>query len=203
MKIFCVGRNYADHIKELENERPDQPVIFMKPETALVKNNDPVYYPEFTKDLHYEVELVLRVCKEGKYIQPQFADRYIDAFGLGIDFTARDIQSQLKAKGLPWEISKAFNQSAPVSAFFPKEEFGDPGQLEFSLQVNGEQKQKGNTSHMIFPVTDLLVFISMFFTVKPGDLIFTGTPAGVGKVEIGDRLEGYLSDRKMFDFFIR
>jgi acylpyruvate hydrolase len=202
MKIFCVGRNYVDHIKELANEKPDQPVIFMKPETALVKNNEPVYHPEFTKDLHFETEVVLKICKEGKYIQPNLAGNYYDAIGLGIDFTARDIQSNLKAKGLPWEISKAFNQSAPVSAFIPKSEFKDLNSLNFGLQVNGVQRQTGNTSLMLFSCTEILVFISTYFTVKPGDLIFTGTPAGVGKTEIGDRLQGFLEDRMMFDFSI-
>ena len=203
MKIFCVGRNYVDHIKELANEKPDQPVIFMKPETALVKNNEPVYHPEFTKDMHFETELVLKICKEGKYIQPKLAGNYFDSVGLGIDFTARDIQSRLKEKGLPWEIAKAFNQSAPVSEFIPKSEFGDLGQLGFHLDVNGVRRQTGDTSLMLFSITEILVFISTYFTVKPGDLVFTGTPAGVGKVEIRDRLEGYLQDRKMFDFSIR
>jgi len=202
MKIFCVGRNYVDHIRELANEKPDQPVIFMKPETALVKNNEPVYHPEFTNDLHFETEVVLKVCKEGKYIQPKLANRYFDSIGLGIDFTARDIQSTLKAKGLPWEISKAFNQSAPVSGFIPVSGFPDPANLNFHLDVNGIRRQTGNTSLMLFSFTEILVFISTYFTIKPGDLIFTGTPAGVGKVEIGDRLQGLLEDRSMFDFSI-
>jgi acylpyruvate hydrolase len=203
MKIFCVGRNYVDHIRELQNEKPEDPVIFMKPETALVKNNASVYYPEFTNDLQYEVEVVLRICKEGKYIQPDLADRYFDSVGLGIDFTARDLQSKLKAKGLPWEISKSFNQSAPVSEFLPKEEFGSLDDLNFHLNVNGAQKQIGNTRLMLFSISEILVFISRYFTIKPGDLVFTGTPAGVGQVAIGDRLEGFLENRKMFDFTIR
>ena len=203
MKIFCVGRNYAAHIQELKNEKPEAPVIFLKPETALVKNNEPVYHPEFTQDMHHEVEVVLRICKEGKYIQPELAQQYYDAVGLGIDFTARDIQSRLKSKGLPWEIAKAFNQSAPVSVFLPKEETGDAQNLEFRLDVNGENRQQGQTSHMIFSIPEILSYLSQYFTVKPGDLVFTGTPEGVAKVQVGDHLEGYLQGRKMLDFFIK
>ena len=203
MKIICVGRNYIAHIEELKNEKPDSPVIFLKPETALVKNNDPVYHPEFTQDLHHEVELVLRICKEGKYIQPQFSDNYFDAIGLGIDFTARDLQNKLKEKGLPWEISKAFNQSAPVSTFIPKENFKDLKNINFQLSVNQEERQKGNSSLMIFSFSEILCYASQFFTLKTGDLIFTGTPAGVQKVEIGDHLEGTLAGQKMIDFFIK
>jgi 2-keto-4-pentenoate hydratase/2-oxohepta-3-ene-1,7-dioic acid hydratase in catechol pathway len=203
MKIICIGRNYTAHIEELKNEKPDAPVIFLKPETALVKNNEPVYHPEFTQDLHHEVELVLRICKEGKYIQPGFAHTYFDAIGLGIDFTARDLQSKLKEKGLPWEISKAFNQSAPVSSFIPKEKFQDLSNINFQLYVNQKEKQNGNSSFMIFSFTEILCYASQFFTLKTGDLIFTGTPAGVSKVEIGDHLEGFLECEKMMDFFIK
>jgi len=203
MKIFCVGRNYVAHIQELKNEKPQEPVIFLKPETALVKNNAPVYYPEFTSDLHFETEIVLRICKEGKYIQPTLADQYYDAIGLGIDFTARDIQSRLKAKGLPWEISKAFNQSAPVSEFLPKSAFSDLSQLNFQLLVNQEIRQTGDSSLMLFSFEEILVYISQFFTLKTGDLIFTGTPEGVGPVKIGDQLTGMLEGNLMFDFEIR
>jgi 2-keto-4-pentenoate hydratase/2-oxohepta-3-ene-1,7-dioic acid hydratase in catechol pathway len=203
MKILCVGRNYVDHIRELQNEKPEEPVIFLKPDTALVRHNEPVYHPEFTSDMHHEVEIVLRIGKEGKYIQPEFADRYIDGVGLGIDFTARDVQARLKAKGLPWELAKAFNQSAPVSEFLPVSEAGELGNLDFSLQVNGQLRQQGNTSHMLFNMTELLVFVSRYFTLKAGDLLFTGTPAGVAKVEIGDKLTGFLGHRKMLDFEIR
>ena len=203
MKIICIGRNYTAHIEELKNEKPDAPVIFLKPETALVKNNEPVYHPEFTQDLHHEVELVLRICKEGKYIQPGFAHTYFDAIGLGIDFTARDLQSKLKEKGLPWEISKAFNQSAPVSNFIPKEKFQDLNNINFQLSVNQKEKQNGNSSFMIFSFAEILCYASQFFTLKTGDLIFTGTPAGVSKVEIGDHLEGFLEGEKMMDFFIK
>lgn len=203
MKILCVGRNYVDHIRELQNEKPEEPVIFLKPDTALVRHNEPVYHPDFTADMHHEVEIVLRIGKEGKYIQPEFADRYIDGVGLGIDFTARDVQARLKAKGLPWELAKAFNQSAPVSEFLPVAEVGELGNLDFSLQVNGQLRQQGNTSHMLFNMTELLVFVSRYFTLKAGDLLFTGTPAGVAKVEIGDKLTGFLGNRKMLDFEIR
>lgn len=203
MKIICVGRNYVAHIEELKNEKPAEPVVFLKPETALVRNNEPVYYPEFTTDMHHEVELVLRICKEGKYIQPQLAERYYDAIGLGIDFTARDLQEKLKAKGLPWEISKAFNQSAPISTFIPKEEFADLHSIDFSLEVNGLQRQAGNSSRMLFSFTEILVYVSQFFTLKTGDLIYTGTPEGVASVAIGDRLTGKIGDRPMFDFEIK
>lgn len=203
MKIICVGRNYAAHIEELKNERPTEPVVFLKPDTALVKNNDPVYHPEFTHDMHHEVEVVLRIGKEGKYIQPEFAERYIDGVGLGIDFTARDLQSKLKAKGLPWEISKAFNQSAPISTFYPKDEFGDLSKLTFHLNVNGERRQTGDCRLMLFSFSDIITYVSQFFTLKTGDLIFTGTPEGVSKVNIGDRLQGFLENKPMFDFEIR
>ena len=203
MKIICVGRNYAAHIQELKNEKPDSPVIFLKPETALVKNNDPVFHPEFTNDLHHEVEIILRISKEGKYIQPELANNYYDSIGLGIDFTARDLQSKLKEKGLPWEISKPFNQSAPVSGFLPKENFGNLENIEFKLDVNQKERQQGNTGLMLFNFTEILCYASQFFTLKVGDIIFTGTPAGVQKVEIGDHLEGYLAGNKVLDFFIK
>ena len=203
MKIICVGRNYVAHIEELKNEKPDEPVVFLKPETALLRNNDPIYYPEFTRDLHHEVEIVLRICKEGKYIQPQFADTYFDAIGLGIDFTARDIQQKLKAKSLPWEIAKAFNQSAPVSTFIPKQEIIHPDAIEFSLDINGVLKQSGISSLMLFSFQEIIVYVSQFFTLKTGDLIFTGTPEGVGPVHIGDRLVGKLENQTMFDFQVK
>lgn len=203
MKIICVGRNYVAHIEELKNEKPEEPVVFLKPETALVKNNEPVYHPEFTQDMHHELEVVLRIGKEGKYIQPEFAESYIDSVGLGIDFTARDLQSKLKAKGLPWEISKAFNQSAPVSPFIPRAEVGLLSDLEFHLDVNGETRQKGECKNMIFSFASIIAYVSQFFTLKTGDLIFTGTPEGVAKVAIGDRLEAWLGKQKMMDFMIK
>lgn len=203
MKIFCVGRNYSDHVAELKNERPEEPVIFLKPETALVKSNEPVFYPEFTQDLHHEVEVVFRIAKEGKYIQPESAPKFIDGIGLGIDLTARDLQAKLKAKGLPWEISKAFNQSAPVSEIFPAQNFPDWQNINFRLDVNGQTRQIGNTGQMLFPILEVLCYLSQYFTVKPGDLIFSGTPAGVAALAIGDRLEGYLESDKVLDFPIR
>ena len=203
MKIICVGRNYPAHITELKNEKPDAPVIFLKPETALVKHNEDVFYPPFTQDLHHEVEIILRICKEGKYVQPAFANNYFDAIGLGIDFTARDLQTKLKEKGLPWEISKSFNQSAPVSEFILKENFLSLENINFRLSVNKNERQNGNSSQMLYTFSEIICYASQFFTLKTGDIIFTGTPAGVQKVDIGDHLEGWLIDNKMLDFRIK
>lgn len=202
MRIFAIGRNYAEHIAELNNERPDEPVIFTKPDTALLRNNAPFYYPEFTKDIHHEVEIILRVCKEGKYIQEKFAHKYYDQIGLGIDFTARDLQQKAKEKGLPWAIAKGFNGSAPVSSLISKEEY-DLTSLNFSLKVNGELRQEGNTRMMLFGFDFIISYLSRFFTLRKGDLIFTGTPKGVGPVHTGDRLEGFLEDNKLIDFEVR
>lgn len=203
MKIIAVGRNYAAHIKELQNEKPEEPVIFCKPDTALLKDNAPFYLPDFSKDVHHEVELVLKICKEGKNIEPQFAHKYYEEIGLGIDFTARDLQNKLKAKGLPWEISKAFNGSAPVSNFVPLANFQDIKNISFDLLVNNELRQHGNTKMMLFDFDTIISYVSKFFTLKKGDLIFTGTPAGVSAVKIGDRLEGFLEGEKFFDFEIK
>jgi len=203
MKIICVGRNYSAHIEELKNEKPDTPIIFLKPETALVKHNEPVFHPEFTNELHHEIEIVLRICKEGKYIQADFAENYFDAIGIGIDFTARDLQNKLKEKGLPWEISKAFNQSAPVSEFLAKDKITDLQNIDFKLTVNQQERQIGNSKSMIFSFAEIITYASMFFTLKTGDLIFTGTPAGVKKVEIGDHLEGWMLGNKLLDFYIK
>lgn len=203
MKIIAIGRNYADHISELKNEKPEEPVIFLKPDTALLKNNEPFYYPSFSQDIHHEVELVLRISKEGKFIQEDFALGYIDQIGLGIDFTARDLQNKCKEKGLPWEIAKAFNGSAPVSHLVPLTQFKDLQDINFSLTVNKAEKQKGNTKMMIFDCKAILSHISKYFTLKTGDLIFTGTPAGVGPVKIGDRLEAFLENEKLLDFEVR
>ena len=202
MKILAVGRNYAEHIAELNNEKPDQPVIFSKPETAILKNNEPFYYPEFSQDIHHEVEIVLKVSKMGKNIEEKFAHKYYDEIGLGIDFTARDIQSKLKAKGLPWDLAKGFNGSAPISEFVSKSQF-DLKNLDFSLDINGERKQTGNTSMMLYSFDYLVSFLSQYFTLKTGDLIFTGTPAGVSPVKIGDRLVGKIEENVMFDFEIK
>lgn len=203
MKIICVGRNYVDHALELNNEVPENPVIFLKPDTALLKDNAPFYMPSFSNEVHYECELVIKIEKEGKFIEPQFAHKYYNEIGLGIDFTARDLQNQLKAKGLPWELAKAFNGSAAISNFVPKSSFENIQNINFSLAVNNTEKQNGNTSLMIFKIDYLISFISRYFTLKKGDLLFTGTPKGVGKVEIGDRLQGFLEKEPMFDFYIK
>lgn len=197
MKIICIGRNYAAHIEELKNEKPGQPVVFLKPDTALIKGEAPFYYPDFSSNIHHEIELVLKISKEGKYIQPQFAHRYFEEIGLGIDFTARDLQDQCKAKGLPWEIAKAFNGSAPIGNFKPVSEFNDLKNIDFHLEINGEIKQKGNTSLMLFDFATIVSYVSQFFTLKKGDLIYTGTPAGVGPVQTGDQLIGFIGNEKM------
>lgn len=197
MKIIAVGRNYAAHIEELNNERPDEPVIFTKPDTAILKNNAPMYYPDFSRDVHYEVELVLRICQPGKYIDQRFAHKYYDQVGVGIDFTARDLQQKAKEKGLPWALAKGFNGSAPVSDMLPVGDFEDLTNLNFRLDVNGETRQQGNSSLMIFSMDFIVSYVSRFFTLKKGDLIFTGTPKGVGPVRQGDRLVAYIEDKKM------
>jgi acylpyruvate hydrolase len=203
MKIIAIGRNYAEHAKELNNPVPTVPVIFMKPDTALLKDNKPFYHPEFSDDVHHEIEVVLKVCKEGKHISEKFAANYYDEIGLGIDFTARDIQSRHKEKGLPWELAKAFDGSAPISIFYPKTKFEDLYQLNFKLDINGETRQTGSTSMLLFSFEQIIAFVSQYITLKKGDLIFTGTPAGVGKVNAGDRLEGYLEDDKLLDFCVK
>ncbi|VXD10865.1 fumarylacetoacetate hydrolase family protein [Marinoscillum sp. 108] len=202
MKIICIGRNYADHITELGNERPETPVIFMKPDTAILRNNDAFYYPDFSKDIHYECELLIRINKEGKSVEPRFAHKYYDQIGLGIDFTARDLQAKAKEKGLPWEMAKGFNGSAPTSPFISKEGF-DLTNTQFQLELNGQVVQDANTSLMLWPVDELIAYVSKYFTLKKGDILFTGTPKGVGPVKIGDRLVGKLAGRQMFDFEVR
>jgi len=204
MKIICIGRNYAKHAKELGSEVPTEPVFFMKPDSARLPKKAPFYYPNFTKDLHYEVELVVKISKLGKNITKKFASTYYNEIGLGIDFTARDIQQECKAKGLPWEKAKAFDYSAPMSqSFIPKSKFKDLNNITFSLLKNGKQVQLGNTKDMLFDIDDLIVYLSKFMTLKIGDYIFTGTPAGVGAVQIGDRLEGYIEKEKMIDLEIK
>lgn len=202
MKIICIGRNYAAHIEELNNERPTEPVIFMKPDTAVLRNNQAFYYPEFSKDIHFEVEVLVKINREGKFIQEKFAHKYYDEFGIGIDFTARDLQSKLKEKGLPWEKAKGFNGSAPISNFISKEGF-DLNNLNFSLTQNGEEKQNGNTSLMLYSIDQMLAYVSQYFTLKKGDIIFTGTPKGVGPIAIGDVLEAYIEDKKMLSVEIK
>lgn len=202
MKIICIGRNYAEHISELGNERPENPVIFMKPDTALLRENDPFFYPEFSQDIHYECELLVKIKKEGKSITPKFAHKYYDEIGLGVDFTARDIQAHAKEKGLPWERAKAFNGSAPISRFIPKDGF-DLTNTEFTLELNGQLVQNGNTSHMLWPIDELISYISKYFTLKTGDIIFTGTPKGVGPIQIGDQLKGKIAGEEMFNFEVK
>jgi len=203
MKILAIGRNYAAHIEELKNERPDEPVIFTKPETALLQNNAPFYYPDFSNNIHYEVEVLLRICKQGKYIDRNFAHNYYDAIGVGIDFTARDLQDKAKAKGLPWDLAKGFNGSAPISKFIDKTQFNDIKNLNFSLKLDGVQKQLGNTSLMLFDFEEIISYISRFILLKKGDIIFTGTPKGVGPIAIGNTLEAFIEDEKLLDVEIK
>jgi acylpyruvate hydrolase len=204
MRIFAIGRNYAEHIQELNNERPDEPVIFTKPDTALLRNNDPFYYPDFSKDIHHEAELVLRICKEGKNIEEKFAHKYVDALTIGIDFTARDLQQKAKEKGLPWDIAKGFNGSAPLAdKFIPIGDFKNLKDINFSLQVDGALKQQGNTGMMLFNFDYIISYLSKFFTLRTGDLIFTGTPKGVGPVKVGNVLSAYIENEKLLEFEIK
>ena len=203
MKIFGIGRNYAQHIKELGNEPPEEPVIFFKPDTALLRNNSPFYYPDFSRDIHHEVEIVLRISKEGKNIAEKFAHKYYDQLGIGIDFTARDLQTKAKQKGLPWAIAKGFNGSAPISEMLEVKDFGDLQQIEFGLQVNGEWRQQGNTQSMIYSFNYLVAYLSKFFTLKKGDLIYSGTPEGVGPVHVGDRLTASVENQILLDFEVK
>ena len=204
MKIICIGRNYVEHARELGNEIPEEPVIFMKADSALLRNNEPFFIPGFSKEIHHEVELVVRINRLGKYIQKKFAHRYYSEIGLGIDFTARDLQAKLKEKGLPWEKAKAFDGAAVISnIFIRKEKLSDLSSIKFRLDINGKTVQTGDSSLMIFPVDEIIVQVSKYFTLRIGDLIYTGTPAGVGPVQIGNRLEGYLEGRKLLDFMIK
>lgn len=204
MKIICVGRNYADHAKEMDNAIPTEPVIFLKPDTALLPKRNPFYYPDFTEDLHYEVELVLKINKVGKSIPVKHAHKYYDSIGIGIDFTARDVQKRLKEQGLPWEIAKGFDNSAPLSAkFISKKEFSDVNNITFSLKKNGELMQEGNTKELLFSFDTLISYISKYYTLKLGDLIFTGTPAGVGPVAINDRLECFIEGENLLTVNIK
>jgi len=203
MKIIAIGRNYIDHAKELNNPVPKEPVFFLMPDTALLRNNQPFFYPDFSTDIHYEVEIVVKFDRLGKNIAPKFANRYYSEIGIGIDFTARDLQQKCKEKGLPWEIAKAFDSAAPISNFVSLEKYGDINNINFRLELNGEVVQKSNTSEMIFPVDTLIAHVSKYMTIKIGDFMFTGTPAGVGPVKIGDRLTAYIEDEKMLDFVIK
>lgn len=203
MKIFCVGRNYAEHAKELGNIIPDEPVIFMKPKSALLQSHTPFYYPEFTNELHYECELVLRISKNGKYIQEKFASKYYDAVTVGIDFTARDIQNELKEKGLPWEKAKAWDNSAVIGKWIPLPNIKNKKDINFGLYKNKELVQQGNSSQMIYDFDYLVSYISNFFSVNIGDLVFTGTPAGVGEVVVGDELECFIDDQSLLNLEVK
>ncbi|WP_461135455.1 fumarylacetoacetate hydrolase family protein [Spirosoma lituiforme] len=203
MKIICVGRNYVDHIKELNNEQPEDPVIFMKPETAIPLRHEPFFYPDFSSDVHHEVEVLVKINRVGKNIDEKFAHKYYDEIGIGIDFTARDVQSKLKAKGLPWELAKGFNGSAPISNFVPKTNFPDLQNLNFRLDINGETRQTGNTSLMLFRIDYLISFVSRYFLLQQGDILFTGTPKGVGPVQVGDRLTAFIEDTPMLTFDVK
>ena len=203
MKIICIGRNYQEHAKELSNPVPSQPLVFLKPDTALLRNNQDFYHPEFSQDIHHECELVYRIAKEGKFVNRRFARSYIDGIGLGIDFTARDLQSVAKQKGHPWTLAKMFNHSAPVSKFLDPAEFSDWNDLRFELRVNGETRQSGWTGDMIFDLEYLIEYVTRFITLKKGDLLFTGTPSGVAAVKPGDRLQASLENQELLDFYVR
>lgn len=202
MKIICIGRNYAEHAKEMNSAVPTEPVFFMKPDTALLKEGD-FYLPDFSKDVHHEIELVLKICKTGKHIEEQFAHKYYDEIGLGIDFTARDVQAKCKERGLPWEKAKAFDNAAPLGKMVKKETFGDLNNISFELKINGEAKQNGNSKDLIFSFDNVISYISKFITLKQGDLIYTGTPEGVGQVKIGDKLEGFINGKSFLQLNIK
>lgn len=203
MKIICIGRNYAKHITELQNEKPENPVIFLKPDSAILPKNHSFFIPPFSNEIHYEVEVLVKISKVGKYINQKFAHKYYDEIGLGIDFTARDIQDQCKAKGLPWEKAKSFDGSAVIGEFYPKESLGDLNSLHFTLHKNSEMVQDGNTEAMLWKIDELIAYISQFFTLKKGDLIFTGTPSGVGKIAENDILKGTINGQEAFVVKVR
>lgn len=203
MKIICIGRNYVEHAKELNNPLPEKPVFFLKPDTSLLIRNRPFFYPEFSKEIHFETELVIKINRNGKHIQEKFAKKYYNEIALGIDFTARDIQQNCKQKGLPWEVAKAFDNAAPISKIISMDELQDKENIKFHLEINGEKVQEGSSVDMIFSFDQIISYVSQFITLKMGDLIYTGTPAGVGPVNIGDHLIGYLEDKKMLDFRIK
>lgn len=203
MKILCIGMNYHAHLAKLNNPVPEQPVFFMKPESALIRAGLPFFYPDFSKEVHYEVELVLRISKVGKHIQERFAHTYYQEIGVGIDFTARDLQRECRQKGLPWEMAKAFDGSGPVSKFVPLQSLKNPADIAFSLKKNGELVQQGRSSDMIFNFNQLISYVSKYTTLKMGDLLFTGTPSGVGPVQTGDHLEAFLEDKKLLDIKVK
>ena len=203
MKIICIGRNYVKHIEELQNERPDEPVVFIKPDSAVLLKQHPFVIPEFSEDIHHEVEILVKINKVGKYIEPKFAHNYYDEIGLGIDFTARDLQSKLKEKGLPWEKAKSFDGSAVIGAFLPKKSFSSLENINFELKNNNLVVQKGNTGLMLWKIDELISHVSQYFTLKIGDIIFTGTPEGVAKVKPNDILEGFIEDKKLFKIQVK
>ena len=203
MKLICIGRNYTDHIKELENEKPTDPVVFLKPDTSILLKKQPFFIPDFSDDVHYEVEILVKIKKVGKHIDKKFAYKYYDDIGLGIDFTARDLQSQLKAKGLPWEKAKAFDGAAVIGKWLPKTQFKDINNIDFSLKKNEDIVQQGNTELMLWKIDELIEYVSKYFTLKIGDIIFTGTPAGVGKVFANDTLKGYIENEELFSIKIK
>lgn len=203
MKIFCIGRNYSEHAKELGNDVPTEPLVFSKFQTSLLKDNKPFFYPDFTKSVHHELELVIKICKNGKGIQEKFAHKYYDEVALGIDFTARDVQSQLKSKGHPWEIAKSFDGSAPISEFVPLSSLKNKENIAFDLAINGKTIQSGLSEQMIFSFDYLVSYLSQYFLLQMGDMIFTGTPEGVGPVKIGDEMVANLEGKEMMRFFVR
>ncbi|WP_100615068.1 fumarylacetoacetate hydrolase family protein [Confluentibacter citreus] len=203
MKIICIGRNYAEHIKELENEKPTDPVIFLKPDTAILLKKQPFFIPDFSNDVHYEVEVLVKIDRIGKHIDKKFAHKYYNEIGLGIDFTARDVQAKLKEKGLPWEKAKSFDGAAVIGDWIPIKDIQDVNAIEFSLKKNENIVQIGNTSLMLWKIDELIEYISKYFTLKIGDIIFTGTPAGVGKVEVNDKLSGFIEDKQMFSITVK
>ena len=203
MKLICIGRNYTEHIKELENEKPTEPVVFLKPDTAILLKKQPFFIPEFSNDVHHEVEVLVKINRVGKYIDKKFAHKYYNEVGLGIDFTARDLQSQLKEKGLPWEKAKAFDGAAVIGKWLPVSDFKNVDDINFSLQKNDTLVQEGNTSHMLWKIDEIIEYISKYFTLKIGDVIFTGTPSGVGKVVANDKLKGFIEDRELFSITVK
>ena len=203
MKVICIGLNYSDHAREMGRALPAKPVVFLKPDSSLLKNNKPFFIPGFSLNIHYEIEIVLRICKLGRSIAEKYAYRYYDQLTLGVDMTARDLQSYLSSSGMPWDISKSFDGAAPVGEFIPVNEAGDVNNIAFRLEKNSETVQAGNTSGLIFNFDMIISYVSGFFTLKTGDLIFTGTPSGVGPVQRNDRLTGYIGDRKVIDFMVR
>ena len=203
MKIICIGRNYAEHAKELNNAVPTEPVFFMKPDTALIRNGQPFYHPDFSNDIHHEIELVLVICKTGKNINDKFASKYYNKIAIGVDFTARDLQNTAKEKGLPWEKAKAFDGSAPLGESVDVSTIKDVNNINFHLEINGKTVQQGNTKDLLFSFDKIIAYISRYITLKTGDLIYTGTPAGVGKVNIGDKLEGFIEGNKMLELAIK